>query len=121
MLKLGARWCSLLPLATNEWTPDPGTIEAMQAFVPLVVQQHIERGKVRASKPRPVSLATEAVILFADVSGFTALNEAYASQGASGFEEVSRHLNAYFTRLIDTCTLHVRSLARSCKYVRGSR
>jgi len=36
------------------------------------------------------------------------LNEKLALRGASGFEDVSRHLNAYFSQLLDTCTRHVR-------------
>ena len=41
-----------------------------------------------------------AAVLFADISGFTPLTEALARRGAEGPEEMTRLLNAYFSRLI---------------------
>ncbi|NJP04661.1 MAG: tetratricopeptide repeat protein [Chloroflexaceae bacterium] len=42
-----------------------------------------------------------ATVLFADVSGFTALTEALSQQGTQGAEELTRLLNTYFERMID--------------------
>lgn len=42
----------------------------------------------------------EAVTLFADVSGFTAISEALARTGKSGTEELTRILNSYFEPMI---------------------
>ncbi len=42
----------------------------------------------------------EAVVLFADVSGFTAISEALASTGKAGAEELTRILNSYFEPMI---------------------
>ncbi len=41
-----------------------------------------------------------AAVLFADISGFTALTERLAERGAAGVEELTKHLNAYFGQLI---------------------
>ncbi|MCA9972438.1 MAG: tetratricopeptide repeat protein [Anaerolineales bacterium] len=43
----------------------------------------------------------QAVALFADVSGFTAMSEALAAMGKSGAEELTRILNRYFEPMID--------------------
>ncbi len=42
-----------------------------------------------------------AVLLFADVSGFTAMSESLAQLGKEGAEELTRVLNDYFTVMID--------------------
>ena len=47
-----------------------------------------------------------ASIMIADVSGFTALNEAFAALGAAGVEQVSKHLNLYFASLLDLIDKH---------------
>ena len=43
----------------------------------------------------------EAVALFADVSGFTAVSEALGHAGRTGTEELTQILNAYFETMID--------------------
>jgi class 3 adenylate cyclase len=47
-----------------------------------------------------------AAVLFADISGFTALTEHLAQQGPAGAEILTRELNTYFGRLIDLITIH---------------
>ena len=42
----------------------------------------------------------EGTVLFTDVAGFTPLTEALAAMGREGAEELTRILNAYFTRMI---------------------
>lgn len=39
-------------------------------------------------------------LMVADISGFTKLSEEYAAMGVEGIEEVSRHVNQYFSQLI---------------------
>jgi adenylate cyclase len=43
----------------------------------------------------------DVALLFADVSGFTAMSESLARLGKEGAEELTRALNAYFTAMID--------------------
>jgi predicted ATPase/class 3 adenylate cyclase len=54
----------------------------------------------------PISEHFPAAVLFADISGFTALTEHLAQQGPAGAEVLTRELNTYFGRLIDLITLH---------------
>lgn len=50
----------------------------------------------------PAAERTPAGVLFADISGFTPLTERFAQEGAAGTETLTRVLNAYFGRIIDT-------------------
>jgi len=54
----------------------------------------------------PLSERQWAAALFGDISGFTAFSEALAACGPAGAEELTRHLNAYFTQLIELIHLH---------------
>lgn len=47
-----------------------------------------------------------AAVLFADISGFTALTERLAGRGAEGVETLTTILNAYFGRMINTIHSH---------------
>src|SRR5690606_258565 len=62
-----------------------------------------------ARDPRRIGQELERVIgvvLFSDVSGFTALTERLAELGPAGAEALSRLLNAYFARLIELIEGH---------------
>jgi len=48
----------------------------------------------------------ETALLFADISGFTALTEKLASQGPGGMEQLTQILNAYFGQMIATIDSH---------------
>ncbi len=52
----------------------------------------------------PSSETITAAVLFADISGFTALAEQHAKAGPAGVEELTVLLNAYFGRLVDQVT-----------------
>ncbi len=72
-------------------------IETLVRFVPRIV---IDQLRVRTQPDQPVGEAFRCATLFADISGFTALTERFAAQGASGTEELTRVLNDYFGRLV---------------------
>jgi class 3 adenylate cyclase len=42
-----------------------------------------------------------AAIMFADISGFTALTERLAQRGPAGIEELTGHLSAYFSPIVE--------------------
>jgi class 3 adenylate cyclase len=50
--------------------------------------------------------AATAGVLFADISGFTALSERLAERGPEGVEELTPVLNGYFGQLIDLISAH---------------
>ncbi|MGH2521715.1 MAG: AAA family ATPase, partial [Anaerolineales bacterium] len=75
-------------------------LQTIAAYVP----PNITRATLSVALPQPPTDATAerfpAAILFADVSGFTPLTEALAQKGLEGPEELTRLLNAYFSRMI---------------------
>lgn len=50
--------------------------------------------------PRPHSEEVDCVLMFVDISGFTALSERLAAVGADGSEQLMVYLNHYFDRII---------------------
>jgi class 3 adenylate cyclase len=76
----------------------------MAAYVPALIMQQL------AVDPRPISSPRvdrfPAAVLFADISGFTALTERLARRGPAGIEELIRLLNNYFGHLIDIVGAH---------------
>ena len=59
-----------------------------------------------AIDPREQIQRMSAVVLFADVSGFTPLTEALARNGRRGAEELTQILNAYFSEMITLLEMH---------------
>ncbi|MBN2149404.1 MAG: tetratricopeptide repeat protein [Anaerolineales bacterium] len=66
------------------------------------VPYHVAQELLAAPGQSPVShhRRSQAVVLFADVSGFTALSETLGASGRSGTEELTNILNAYFEPMI---------------------
>jgi len=79
--------------------------DTLMRYVPKLLRARA----ARCSGMLPGAAACEryrAVVLFADISGFTPLTETLAERGRKGTEELSRILNSYFARLIDRVTFH---------------
>ncbi|HEY9856748.1 MAG TPA: adenylate/guanylate cyclase domain-containing protein [Stenomitos sp.] len=79
-------------------------LETLTSYLPRwTVQRH-------ALDPAPLSgpimERLPAAVLFADVSGFTALSERLAQRGPAGAEELIRILNGYFGHLIELVSAH---------------
>ena len=66
------------------------------------IPYHVARDLISQPGQSPVGQAQrfDAVVLFADVSGFTALSEALGAAGRSGTEELTTILNRYFEPMI---------------------
>ena len=78
-------------------------IETIGPYLPALVLRRF------AANPARIGQELERVVgvlLFTDVSGFTALTERLAARGPDGAEELSRLLNAYFSRLIGLIEAH---------------
>ncbi|GBO11281.1 hypothetical protein AVEN_168730-1, partial [Araneus ventricosus] len=65
-------------------------------FVPNIIVEEILSESLRVI---PYQIQTDAVILIADVCGFTSLTESYCQKGTSGIEELARVLNGYMSTL----------------------
>ena len=83
---------------------------SLERYVPAYVLRRL------AEDPSPVATPEtygfDAVVLFADISGFGALTERLAARGAVGAEQITTHLNAYFGQLIDLVLEHGGDVAK---------
>lgn len=77
--------------------------EDIARFVPAFLARRMAANPVA---PAAAGEAAHGAVLFADISGFTALSERLAARGADGVEELTQILNAYFGRLIDIIAAH---------------
>src|SRR5688572_1780015 len=80
----------------------PSVLETLGSYVPAAIVRYANRRSPHS--PEPTGETFEAVTLFADISGFTALTERLAARGPSGAEELTSLLNGYFGSLIDFIT-----------------
>lgn len=69
-------------------------LENFARYVPRLITQPLRADSVSPSQP--LEETGLAAVLFADISGFTALTERLGQRGAPGIEEISRLLNEYF-------------------------
>ncbi len=80
----------------------PDLIETLASYTPALITRRL------AVDPTPITApASErfpAAVLFADISGFTALTERLAQRGPAGAEELTQLLNTYFDQLIQLIT-----------------
>jgi class 3 adenylate cyclase/tetratricopeptide (TPR) repeat protein len=77
---------------------DDRTSARLSAYVPAYIRQRIVENGDTFDRPRCVPLET--AVLFADISGFTALTARYEREGRLGLEKLTEILNAYFARTI---------------------
>jgi class 3 adenylate cyclase/tetratricopeptide (TPR) repeat protein len=77
---------------------DPQT-DSLAPYVSALTIRSITKNASRAREPSVDEF--QGAVLFADVSGFTALTERLTQKGEGGVETLTRVLNAYFGQLID--------------------
>ncbi len=87
---------------SKQTTPEINLIDVLASYLPVLVAQRIANAPTFLTTPLCESLP--AAVLFADISGFTTLTERLAEDGPAGAENLTQHLNAYFSRLIDLIT-----------------
>ncbi|HEU5098812.1 MAG TPA: tetratricopeptide repeat protein [Roseiflexaceae bacterium] len=81
----------------------PTTLDTLSSYLPAAVARH------HGGAPAPDSPSRRplrAALLFADISGFTALTERLVQRGPAGVEELSRLLNTSFGQILDTIDAH---------------
>ena len=79
--------------------PDPELTELLASYVPRLIQKRVAQNPVPIDTPLAQDFL--AVVMFADISGFTALTERLAEKGSAGVEKLARILNDYFGQWID--------------------
>lgn len=82
----------------------PDLIATLTSYVPALITRRLAADAAPVSAP--VADQFQAAVLFADISGFTALTERLAQKGPVGAEELTQILNAYFGQLIDLVQVH---------------
>ncbi|MDQ2688423.1 MAG: adenylate/guanylate cyclase domain-containing protein, partial [Armatimonadota bacterium] len=83
--------------------------EDLSCYVPDMLLEQLVGEMAGVSLP---AQSLQAAALFADISGFTALTEKLAADGAVGVEEISHILNAHMSRLIDIVARHGGDIVR---------
>jgi class 3 adenylate cyclase/predicted ATPase len=78
--------------------------EGLASFVPARLARQLAADPAQSVGPSADRF--DGAVLFADISGFTALAEALGRRGDAGVEDLTRWLNAYFGRLIDVIVAH---------------
>src|ERR671927_330492 len=71
----------------------------LASYVPKLIQKRVAQNSLPIDSP--LARDFQAAVLFADISGFTALTERLAEKGKAGAEILARILNDYFGQLID--------------------
>lgn len=79
-------------------------LKTLASYLPRLVQQQLIHNQTLLKEPQAETFA--AAILFADISGFTALTEQLARQGPAGAEILTTILNDYFGELIALIHAH---------------
>jgi len=79
-------------------------ITTLASYVPALIKHRLAADPTPIDAPRSDNFP--AAVLYADISGFTALTERLAHHGPAGAEELTSLLNTYFGRLIRHITDH---------------
>jgi class 3 adenylate cyclase len=78
---------------------DQPLTKLLASYVPKLIQKRVIQDSAPIASPLLQDFA--AVVLFADISGFTALTESLGEKDPIGVETLARILNEYFGQLID--------------------
>ncbi len=79
--------------------PNQPLVELFASYVPRLIQKRVVLNPEPISSP--IRESFQSVVLFADISGFTALTEKLAQRGPAGVETLAHILNDYFGKMID--------------------
>src|SRR5690242_9678075 len=79
--------------------PNQSLVELLASYVPRLIQKRVLLNPEPISSP--IRDSFQSVVLFADISGFTALTEKLGVRGPAGVETLARILNDYFGKMID--------------------
>lgn len=79
-------------------------LEILASYVPDLIKRRLAIDPQPPSGP--IAERFPAAVLFADISGFTALTERLAQRGPLGAEQLTQILNTYFKQLIDLIAAH---------------
>jgi adenylate cyclase 10 len=73
--------------------------QSLLGYLPAIIIQNLLDGKIQISGKLPQYYTMSTVSLFADISGFTKLSEAFSKKGRIGPEFLAFSLNRYMEQL----------------------
>lgn len=79
-------------------------LDTLANYVPQLIMRRLARDPTPLTEPFAESFP--AAVLFADITGFTALTDQLAKQTSTGAEELTYLLNVYFEEIIELFTVH---------------
>ena len=79
-------------------------VETLTSYIPSLVAYRLVQDPAPITEPAAERFS--AAVLFADISGFTAITEQMGRSGPGGIENLSRLLNDYFGRLTELIFAH---------------
>ncbi|NJM32836.1 MAG: adenylate/guanylate cyclase domain-containing protein [Limnobacter sp.] len=85
--------------------PEKAYLQTASSFLPQALIQWANSEQLQDAHT-PFVHHVSGAVLFADLSGFTALSEALHAQGEEAGERLTAHLNFYFGALVDTVLSH---------------
>ncbi|KAL1525790.1 hypothetical protein AB1Y20_020631 [Prymnesium parvum] len=92
-------------LSRGASAPSAATLEheakVLMSFAPTLMLRGLEAGKTAHT---PCTQQYTGVAIFADISGFSKLNERFATQGGEGFGRMMSLINMYFQQMIKIIT-----------------
>src|SRR5687768_14691860 len=80
------------------------SLDALACFLPTLIQRRLQARPGAA--PHDCGDTFPAALLFADISGFSALASRLAEPGREGAEELNRILNTYYGPLVELVIAH---------------
>ena len=83
---------------------DTPVVEHGTSYVPALIIRHV--ATISGPITEPIQENFDTAVLFADISGFTALTEKLAARGAVGMEELSKVISDYFGCLAEVIVDH---------------
>ena len=75
-------------------------MQSLIKYIPALVIKYIMQSPASANRTLPEVQKLNTVVLFADISGFTSISEAYSKMGPRGCEDLVFCINRYMESLV---------------------
>jgi adenylate cyclase 10 len=81
-------------------------IQSLIKYIPTLVIKYIMQSPNIYNRTLPEVQKLNTVVLFADISGFTSISEAFAKQGSRGCEQLVFCINRYMELIVKRISKH---------------
>jgi class 3 adenylate cyclase/tetratricopeptide (TPR) repeat protein len=104
-----ASWMSGTMAESHGHARQSSLLAHYKRYVPALI---LDRLRSEGRPDGPSQERMDCAVLFADISGFTPLTEAFTREGSGGAESLTHVLNDYFGRLIETVQSHAGDIVK---------